>query len=128
MTMTQRYAGMLRRQAGEWDKQGMPVQAECCRQAARHMEDLQAAEDAITSPWQPMKTAPKDGTVVLVLLDGSDYPHPAYWIAGPDSPRVIGDDAEPGWRMAWDASRVAGHDGPRYWMACPDDPDDGGDA
>lgn len=36
--MTQRYAGMLRRYATEWDKQGMPVQAECCRQAARHME------------------------------------------------------------------------------------------
>lgn len=45
MTMTQRYAGMLRRQAGEWDKQGMPVQAECARQAARHMDDLQAAID-----------------------------------------------------------------------------------
>lgn len=38
MSMTQRYAGMLRRQASEWDKREMPVQAECCRQAARHME------------------------------------------------------------------------------------------
>ena len=38
MSVTQRYAGMLRRHAGEWDKQGLPVQAECCRQAARHME------------------------------------------------------------------------------------------
>ena len=38
MSMTQRYAGMLRRHAGDWDKRDMPVQAECCRQAARHME------------------------------------------------------------------------------------------
>ena len=39
MSMTQRYAGMLRRNAGEWDKLEMPVQAECLRQAARHMEE-----------------------------------------------------------------------------------------
>ncbi len=39
MSMTQRYAGMLRRHAAEWDKQAMPVQAEATRQAARHMED-----------------------------------------------------------------------------------------
>jgi hypothetical protein len=68
MTMTQRYAGMLRRHAAEWDKRDMPVQAECARQAARHMEELQAKVDAITSPWQPIKTAPKDGTAILVLL------------------------------------------------------------
>jgi hypothetical protein len=29
---------MLRRHAADWDKREMPVQAECCRQAARHME------------------------------------------------------------------------------------------
>lgn len=56
MTMTQRYAWMLRRRAGEWDKQAMPVQAECARQAARHMEELQAKVDEVQSPWQPMKT------------------------------------------------------------------------
>ena len=39
MSMTQRYAGMLRRHAAEWDKQGLPVQAEATRQAARHMEE-----------------------------------------------------------------------------------------
>lgn len=46
MSMTQRYAGMLRRHAFEWDKREMPIQAECCRQAARHMEELQASKDA----------------------------------------------------------------------------------
>ena len=45
MSMTQRYAGMLRRQAGDWDKRDMPVQAECARQAARHMEELQSRAD-----------------------------------------------------------------------------------
>jgi hypothetical protein len=121
--MTQRYAGMLRRVAIRLDKQEMPVQAECLRQAARHMEGLQAAKDAIACPWQPMKTAPKDGSVVLVLLEGTDYGHPAYWLSGKDSPRVIGDDTAPGWRMAWDASPIADHDGPRYWMESPYDPE-----
>ena len=88
------------------------------------MEDQQAAIDAVQCPWQPMKTAPKDGSVVLVLLDGSDYAHPAYWLTGTDSPRIVdGDDGTPGWRMAWDASPIPVHDGPRYWMHCPDDPD-----
>ena len=40
MSMTQRYAGMLLRNADEWDKRGMPVQAECLRQAANHMYDM----------------------------------------------------------------------------------------
>ena len=43
MSITQRYAGMLRRNAGEWDKREMPVQAECVRQAARHMEKREQA-------------------------------------------------------------------------------------
>ena len=81
MTMTQRYAGMLRRRAADLDKQAMPVQAEGNRLAARHMEELQAKVDAITSPWQPMKTAPKDGWGVLVLLEGSDMPIGARWAA-----------------------------------------------
>lgn len=46
MTMTQRYAGMLQRHSHEWDRQSMPVKAEATRQAARHMEELQAKLDA----------------------------------------------------------------------------------
>lgn len=124
MTMTQRYASVLRRHAGEWDKQAMPVQAECARQAARHMEELQSKVDAITSPWQPMKTAPKDGTAILVLLDGSDIPHPARWISGPESPHYVNALMDvPGWHITWDASPLSEASGPRYWMHCPDDPD-----
>lgn len=123
MTMTQRYAGVLRRHAGEWDKHAMPVQAECARQAARHMEELQSKVDAIASPWQPMKTAPKDGCGVLVLLEGSDMPHGARWLTGKDDPHATDSTEGPGWYMTWDGSPVAEHDGPRYWMYCPDDPD-----
>jgi hypothetical protein len=123
MTMTQRYAGMLRRHAGFWEKQAMPVQAECSRHAAQHMELLQAKVDAIASPWQPMKTAPKDGTVVLVLLDGSDIPNPARWLSGPDDPNAYEQTTGPGWHLTWDGWPIPEHDGPRYWMDCPIDPD-----
>lgn len=124
MTMTQRYAGMLRRHAGKWDKQAMPVQAECARQAARHMEELQAKVDAITSPWLPMRTAPKDGLAVLVLLEGSDIPRAARWLRGQDDPHATELTAGPGWHLTWDGTPVLEHDGPRYWMHCPTDPDE----
>jgi hypothetical protein len=127
MTMTQRYAGMLRRQAGDWDKQAMPVQAECARQAARHMEELQAKVDAVQSPWQPMRTAPKDGFAVLVLVEGSDIPRAARWLRGPDDPHATEITAGAGWHLTWDGTPVPEHDGPRYWMHCPDDPDDDGE-
>lgn len=54
MSMTQRYAGMLRRNAGEWDKREMPVQAECLRQAARHMEER---EQALAAEIATLRTA-----------------------------------------------------------------------
>lgn len=123
MTMTQRYAGMLRRHGSEWDKQNMPVQAECARQAARHMEEVQKEHDALVSPWQPMRTAPKDGTAVLVLLEASDVPHAVRWIDGPDSPHAVEGFTEAGWHITWDCYRLTAADGPRYWMHAPNDPD-----
>lgn len=124
MTITQRYAGMLQRYARELDKKNMPVKAGATRQAALHLETLQAKVDAITSPWQPMKTAPKSGLAVLVLLGDSDIPHAARWLRGPDDPHATAETQGPGWHLTWDGSPVAEHDGPRYWMHCPADPDD----
>ena len=87
------------------------------------LENLQTKVDAITSPWQPMRTAPKDGFAVLVLLDGSDAPHCARWLRGTDDPHATEATKGPGWHLTWDGSPVAPHDGPRYWMHCPSDPD-----
>lgn len=110
MTILQRYTGFLRRHAEELDKQDFPVKAACARLAAQHMEKLQAAKDAIACPWKPMRTAPKDGTAVLALLEASDVPHAVRW-------------ASDGWEMTWDAHRLGDADGPRYWMEIPHDPD-----
>lgn len=45
MTITQGYARLLRRYAGDLAAQCMPIKAEAMRQAARHMEELQAIND-----------------------------------------------------------------------------------
>lgn len=119
MSMTQRYAGMLLRHAGRLEKLGMSTQAECVRQAARHMEELQASNDTITRPWKSMKTVPKDGTTVLVLLEGSDIPKAVKWC---ESNHFLATDGAD-WYMPWDGTKVQPHD-LRYWMHCPPDPDE----
>ncbi len=66
MSMTQRYAGMLRRHAGEWDKQGMLVQGECARQAARHMEEVQ---NRLNLNLDLFEAECRDGDELLRMLD-----------------------------------------------------------
>ena len=80
---------------------------------AEHIEKL----ESLRNPWQPMKSAPRDGTAVLVLLDGSDIPHPVRWV-------------DSGWRSSWDGYCFPPHDGPLCWMAtpaAPNQPPKGGD-
>lgn len=70
MSMTQRYAGMLRRHAAEWDKQGMPVKAECCRQAARHMETRELElKHALTVTGETLDKECDDCDELLRMLD-----------------------------------------------------------
>ena len=108
MTMTQRYAGFIRRNAAiEFQS---PTSSEALRQAARHMEDLQASVDRLQNAWQPIGLAPEDGTAILALLNDSDVPYAIRYV----------DD---GWEMVWDKYRLINADGPRYWTAIPDDPD-----
>ncbi len=70
MSMTQRYAGMLRRQGSEWDKREMPVQAECARQAARHMETRELElEHALIVARETLEKECDDGDALLRMLD-----------------------------------------------------------
>ena len=57
-------------------------------------------------PWRPMRTAPKDGTAILVLISESDIPYSVRWL----------DD---GWHMTWDGHRISTADGPLSWMPIP---------
>ena len=59
--------------------------------------------------WQPIETAPKDGTVVFVSLHDSNIPQPARF-------------AEGSWEHAWDGYEFSGWDGPTHWMPLPKQP------
>lgn len=68
----------------------------------------QMFEHCLPATWHPMKTAPKDGTVILGLLEGSDIPHPVRWVVG-------------WWQSSWDHHNFF-HGEPWCWMAIPDAP------
>lgn len=62
--------------------------------------------------WQPMETAPKDGTAVLGKLTRSDIPMPVRyrecrWGGGT-------------WIVTWDHYPLSQSDGPTHWMPLPE--------
>ena len=70
--------------------------------------------------YRSMKSAPKDGTVILVRLEDSDIPYPARWIAGATDFNATELTDGPGWYMTWDGSKINPvTDGPRDWMPIP---------
>lgn len=70
MSMTQRLAGMLRRQAADWDKRELPIQAECARQAARHMERRELElQHALIVASETLERECEDGDALLRMLD-----------------------------------------------------------
>lgn len=83
--------------------------------AESHARLIQQAAQPVA--WQPMRTAPKDGTAVLVLLEGSNIPYAVRWEEGSGP---LGGEA--GWHMTWDGHHLSPYDGPRCWMACPAEP------
>lgn len=72
-------------------------------------------EQQAPGKWQPISTAPKDGTVVLGALVGSDIPQPVRYVLG-------------GWRLSWDGHPVAFADGPTHWQPLPAAPTQGAGA
>lgn len=60
--------------------------------------------------WQPIESAPKDGTKILLLLKDSDVPHSGYY------------KIRYSWRIAWDDYDLSDNDGPTHWMPLPEPP------
>jgi len=60
--------------------------------------------------WQPIETAPKDGTVILATLPGSNVPQPIRFSLH-------------GWRIEWDDWILSEEDHPTHWMPCPEPPE-----
>lgn len=66
------------------------------------------------SEWQPIETAPKDGTVVDIWAYGHRLPDVQF----------CGDDTTPGWYFVYDYSELAAFDGDAtHWMPLPDPPE-----
>lgn len=83
--------------------------------------------------WQPISTAPRDGTEILVYC-GPDFDPMwgiAYWDEGlPEEYAALATQTEeekiramtPGWAMWWDNDARRPHKWPTHWMPLPDPP------
>lgn len=81
------------------------------------------------SPWQPIESAPKDGTEILVLIvSGGCVPiiRTAWW----DDGNCVGREATPdeiGWwsyRHSVTQEMLVDHEQPKYWMPLPQLPEE----
>jgi hypothetical protein len=82
----------------------------------RDPRPAQVAAPTQADGWQPMKTAPKDGTAFMALLEASDIPHAVKWC---ESDHFLAEGRGAGWYMTWDSTKIQPHDGPCYWMPLP---------
>jgi hypothetical protein len=76
--------------------------------------------------WQPIETAPKDGTWVLLTGGVIDYG----WEYGEEKPRCVVGQFKPGgdgsngpWQFAWyDGGYYGAYENPTHWMPLPASP------
>lgn len=82
------------------------------------------------SAWQPIETAPKDGTDIIVYCGPSCDPMYgiAHWSEAVDAVYAEGQSAETkqemtraGWVMWWQADAMK-HQWPTHWRPIPDGP------
>jgi hypothetical protein len=104
------------------------LEAQAAQIAERDAQIEALRADAERLKWRPMRTAPKDGVAILVLVEGSDIPRAARWLTGTNDRHATEETMGPGWYLTWDGTFIQEWDGPRYWMHCPDDPDEPIDA
>jgi hypothetical protein len=69
--------------------------------------------------WQPIETAPKDGTWVLLTGGDIDYG----WDGGFKPSVVSGQWADTRWQFAWyDSGYYGEYENPTHWMPLPPPP------
>jgi len=75
--------------------------------------------------WQPIETAPKDGTWVLLFVPAEipDEDRGRHICAGQWSDQLNGRTAPPRWMFAWFDGGYYGYAGPpTHWMPLPEPP------
>ena len=71
--------------------------------------------------WQPIKSAPKDGTVILVAVPSTDLCYTVEWRDEAEN-EEIKDGLGIGWRLTWDGYFFPHYDQPTHWMPLPAQP------
>ena len=89
--------------------------------------DALAAEVAAMSEWQPIETAPKDGTPVIIWqADGHHFEHRKSWRTTPSAPIKYFDDQRYaiGYWRPWGGwgNRNAADVRPTHWRPLPNPP------
>ena len=79
-----------------------------CKEAAAEIERLRALME-----WKPIETAPKDGTRIIALVDGSQ--RIVAWTKTSHVPLY-------GWCLVDQGAEDCELCSPTYWMPLPDDP------
>lgn len=71
------------------------------------------------SEWQPIETAPRDGSWVLLTGGDIDYG----WDGENKPPLVVGQYVNGGWQFAWyDSGHYGEYKHPSHWMPLPATP------
>lgn len=71
--------------------------------------------------WKSIRFAPRDGTIVLGICPGDDWPQPMSWYARDPQPGASEQDGY--WRYAEDRlHEEAGEAYPSHWLDLPDPP------
>jgi len=71
--------------------------------------------------WQPIETAPTDGTVILVVVPSSDLVYTVAWCEEAEQEEEK-DGLGIGWRLTWDGYLFHKLDYPTHWMPLPEPP------
>jgi hypothetical protein len=71
--------------------------------------------------WQPIETAPRDGTHILVWTECSDTAYVVCWADFDKNirPYLCAKQRTVGWHLAWDGEHFGGMWAPTHWMPLP---------
>ena len=74
--------------------------------------------------WQPIETAPRDGTWILLMggeiVYGWHSPSVPPMVVGQYTTHLNGQEVEPHWQFAWyDGGYYGEYENPTHWMPLP---------
>lgn len=90
---------------------GMSLTHRQCRELFKSVDELE--REARRLQWQPIESAPRDGTAILAMLPDSDMPAIIRWTD------ATGMAYAPCWFIVWDGEHLGKYSQPTMWMHLP---------